>query len=263
MLHDSAALPSGVSVDGHMDSRPHIKIAIHGKFYQWASLKIDDKVVLDAGCGTGYGSALLAEKAREVVAVDADAGIVAEASASHMHAGLAFEVMDCESMDFASDSFDVVVSNALLEYLHDVPAFVMEAHRVLKEGGLFLCGTKNLDLSLKNADGSPRYRNHRQEFDPESFRRLLEMCFSDVEILGERMKARSEAYIMNEQALKIEDLLVRLRLKRLFPRGLRDRVRAMITGVELREIGPGDFEIGDGFVDDALYLVGLGVKRGA
>lgn len=263
MLHDSTTLPVGGSAESQMDSKPHIKIAIHGEFYRWARTKTRDKVVLDAGCGTGYGAAILAEKGKKVVAVDYDPKVVGEARAAYTRPNLEFQMMDCESMEFASNSFDVVVSNALLEYLRDVPAFITEAHRVLKEGGLFICGTKNLELSLKNPDGTPRYRNHRQEFDPESFRRLLEVYFSEVEILGERMKTRSEAYIMNERALKIEDYLVKLRLKHLFPRRLRDRVRAMITGVELHDISPNDFEIGEDMLSDALYIVGLGVKVSA
>lgn len=250
-----------IDADEGVDVKPHIKIAIHGQFYRWARAKVTGAVVLDAGCGTGMGAAILSQTAREVVAVDYDVDLIEKARGLYARAGLAFEVMDCESMALASNSFDVVVSNALLEYLPDVPAFIGEAHRVLKEGGLFVCGTKNLQLSLKNPDGTPRYQNHLQEFDPEGLRGLLVGHFSEVQFLGQRMKTRSEAYIMDERALRIEDALVKLRLKRLFPRKLRDGVRALITGVELREIGPDDFEIEDGVgFSDALYIVALGVK---
>lgn len=243
-----------------MNSNPHIKTAIHGEFYQWVAAQVRDKVVLDAGCGKGLGTAILAEYARKVVGVDNDAGVIEGARLAYEGPNIEFNLMDCQSMAFEANSYDVVVSNALLEYLHDVPAFFAEAHRVLRDGGMFICGTKNLELSLKNTDGTPRYRNHRQEFDAEGLRHLFETRFTNVQIYSERMKGRSEAYIMNERALKIEDFLVRLRLKHLFPRGLRDRVRAMITGVELREIDHKDFAIEKGVSNDALYIVGSGIK---
>ena len=260
MLPDSQTLPNDDSRDIQSQLKPHIKHAIHGKLYRWAGTQVRDKAVLDAGCGTGYGPAILAKTAQRVVAIDHDPQIIAGANAAFARPNVEFMVMDCESMAFDADSFDVVVCSALLEYLRDVPAFIAEVHRVLKANGLFICGTKNLQLSLKNADGTPRYRNHRQEFDPDGLKGLLAGYFSDIEISGERMKTRSEAYIMNEPALKIEDFLVRLGVKKLFPRTVRDRVRALITGVELGEISHDDFEITEGLAHDALYIVGLGVK---
>lgn len=260
MLSESTALNAGDPIRSQMDANPHIKIAIHGRFYRWAATQVRDKVVLDAGCGMGLGTAILAESANKVVGVDNDLDILDSARLAYEGSNIEFNLMDCQSMAFEDGSFDVVVSNALLEYLHDVPAFIAEAHRVLRVGGMFICGTKNLELSLKNADGTPRYRNHLQEFDREGLRRLLEARFSDVQIFSEQMKGRSEAYIMNNQALKIEDFLVRLRLKRFFPRGLRERVRAMITGVELRELDHKDFTIEEGVSNNALYIVGSGVR---
>ncbi len=260
MLRESTPSSAGDPIKGQMDSDPHIKVAIHGSFYRWAATQVQHKLVLDAGCGTGLGATILAHSARKVVGVDRDAHTIERARLTHRDANLVFALMDCQRMAFEANSFEVVVSNALLEYLPDVPAFVAETHRVLRPGGLFICSTKNLELSLKNADGTPRYRDHLQEFDAPGLKHLLETRFCNVQIFSEQMKARSEAYIMNGRALSIEDLLVRLRMKHLFPQGLRRRIRTIITGVELREIDHQDFAIEHGVSANALYIVASGLK---
>lgn len=240
---------------------PHIKVAIHGKFYHWAKEQVRGKVVLDAGCGQGYGSAILSETAKKVVAVDVDPSIIARAAPQHGLPNVEFEVMDCQHLSLASYSFDVVVSNALLEYLEDVPAFIAEAHRVLKPGGTFICGTKNLELSLKNPDGTPRYNNHPQEYTAGSLKAEVENCFPEIRIYGERMNARSEAYIMDARALKIEDTLVKFNVKRLIPRRFRSWVRKLLTGIHVSDVRYEDFEIAEQGLDRALYIIGVAVKE--
>jgi ubiquinone/menaquinone biosynthesis C-methylase UbiE len=251
----SRQAPNDIAVE------PHIKVAIHGKFYHWAKEQVRGKVVLDAGCGQGYGSALLSETAKKVVAVDVDPSIVARASSQHGLPNVEFEVMDCQYLTFASHAFDVVVSNALLEYLEDVPAFVAEAYRVLKPGGTIICGTKNLELSLKKPDGTPRYNNHLQEYTPDSLKAELERCFSGIRIYGEQMNARSEAYIMDARALKIEDALVKFNVKKLAPRRFRRWVRKLLTGIHVSDVHYEDFEIVEQDLDRALYVIGVGVKN--
>ena len=57
--------------------------AEHLARYRWAGALVEGKRVLDAGCGTGYGSELLASQgAAEVVGVDVDADAIEAASRS-------------------------------------------------------------------------------------------------------------------------------------------------------------------------------------
>jgi SAM-dependent methyltransferase len=168
--------------------------------------------------------------------------------------------MDCQNLTFPPHSFDVVVSNALLEYLQDVGSFFQGARQLLKPGGVMICGTKNLLLSLKKPDGTPRYNNHLQEFTPEGLAAELGRHFGSVTIFGEQMNSRSEAYIMNPRALRLENQLVKLNVKRLFPRRLRRWVRKLVTGVDLNEIDYEDFEITEQNIESALYLIGTGIK---
>ena len=58
-----------------------------------------DGVVLDAGCGIGYGSHFLVENgARWVLGVDISGEAVSYAAKDHRQGNLAFGVMDCTNL---------------------------------------------------------------------------------------------------------------------------------------------------------------------
>src|SRR5690606_9749531 len=144
----------------------HIKVAIHGTFYYWMRGSVAGKTVLDVGCGKGYGVAVLAETAHRVVGIDIDPDLIESSTHLCSRRNVTFLVGNCSAMPFESDSFDIVTCNAVLEYLPNFELFMEEARRILKPEGRLVCGTKNLQLSLKKSDGSPLYRNHVQEFTP-------------------------------------------------------------------------------------------------
>lgn len=238
----------------------HIKVSYHSAIYQWAKQHVAGLNVLDAGCGEAYGTAMLAEQAAHVTGVDISPAAIAAIEAQHRRDNIDYRVMDCQAMAFPDATFDVVVTNALLEYLTDCDAFFDEAARVLKPGGLFICGTKNADLSMKNADGSPLYPDHNQEYSPQTLRAALAARLEDVQLYGEVMKGKSEAFIMDQRALGIEGLLVRLNIKHLIPLSWRNAVRRWMTGVEVNDIMPEDFEIVAEQFERAFYIVGIGTK---
>jgi SAM-dependent methyltransferase len=90
--------------------------------------------VLDAGCGTGGWTTLVA--APEVVGVDSSEAAVEAARARGADARLA----DIEELPFEDGSFDVVICNATLYHLRDLDAGLRELARVLRPGGRFVGG---------------------------------------------------------------------------------------------------------------------------
>lgn len=58
------------------------------------------------------------------------------ANASFEHKALSICTYDGHRLPFADGSFDAVCSNAVLEHVDDLPAFVSEAARVLRPGGV-------------------------------------------------------------------------------------------------------------------------------
>ncbi len=236
----------------------NIKPAIHERFYLWARDFVRDKAVLDVGCGSGEGTAILAQTARTVTGVDVDPSMIELAGSNNSCGNVDFRVMDCASLDLPSADFDVVVCNALLEYLSDPDAFFREADRVLHLHGRIICGTKNLERSLTSRSGKPVYRNHLQEFTAETLAGSMAKHFASIEIFGEKMRPRAEAQVMNPIARKIEQFLVRFDVKHLIPMGIRQAVRRRITGVDFADVDSSDFYITDESIDDAIYVIGVG-----
>lgn len=249
-----------MSVMNKQKNMRHIKVSVHTAVYRWAKPFVAGKVVLDAGCGSAYGAAILAEVAERVIGVDIDPGEIANASAMGMPKNVELRVMDCEALDFAPNSFDVVLSNALMEYLENYKQFLSSVHRVLKPGGIFICSTKNYDLSFKKSDGSPLYIGHLQEFNAARLRTELEERYSNVKIFSEQMRPRAQTYMMDERATVIEHLLVKLNIKHRIPLSIRNFVRRLMTGVRVDDIAPEDFEIVEGEISDCWYVIGCGLK---
>nr|WP_242885425.1 class I SAM-dependent methyltransferase [Actinomadura litoris] len=92
--------------------------------------------VIDLGCGTGTFSAEIAERGAEVLGIDGNPDMVAQATA--LHPGLAFILGDAH--DFTtSESFDAVASNAALHWMtRDPDQVIGQVHAALRPGGRFV-----------------------------------------------------------------------------------------------------------------------------
>lgn len=90
--------------------------------------------VLDIGTGSGEIAALLGEHA-DVVSVDPHDARLVRAGYRYLRAGTA--------LPFADGSFDVVVSNHVIEHLPDTALHLAEIARVLAPGGVCYLATPN------------------------------------------------------------------------------------------------------------------------
>lgn len=100
-----------------------------------------DAQVLDVGCGSGWASRLLAEKARDggVIGIDISDEMIRVARESSIgFSNLTFEVASAETLPFATSQIDDVFSMESLYYYADMTRALGEIHRVLKPGGLFV-----------------------------------------------------------------------------------------------------------------------------
>jgi len=98
--------------------------------------EVDNRRVLDAGCGPGVYSEWLVKRGAEVLAVDASLRMV---ELARRRLGGAAEVRQADlgkPLDFLGDSsFDVVLSPLVLDYVEDWRAAFAEFYRVLRPGG--------------------------------------------------------------------------------------------------------------------------------
>ncbi|HET6683909.1 MAG TPA: methyltransferase domain-containing protein [Gaiella sp.] len=97
--------------------------------------------VLDLGSGAGTDSlvaALMVGPAGSVTGIDMTPEMLAKARAAADEAGLrnvTFVEGDAESLPFADASFDVVLSNGVIDLIPDKDAVFAELYRVLVPGG--------------------------------------------------------------------------------------------------------------------------------
>jgi ubiquinone/menaquinone biosynthesis C-methylase UbiE len=110
---------------------------------EYIPLKPDD-LVLDAGCGSGSMSRLLAQNLDQgqVVGVDVDSAYLEAARKFAEIDGLSnvtFKEGDIFKLPFDDDTFDLVWSKYVLQWVNDPFDAVTEFKRVTKPGGLIVC----------------------------------------------------------------------------------------------------------------------------
>jgi SAM-dependent methyltransferase len=186
--------------------------------YAWTAENFIDPgdTVLEIGSGEGYGSAILAGKARRVTAIDAGTDAIAHAAARYARPNLEFMVHGGESLPFADATFDKAVSFQVIEHLGDPAAFLKEAARVLKPGGKLCITTPNRIHRLKQGQ-KPWYKFHVREFSAEELRALLSKAFSGCEV--KFISVPREHFEMELKMARMASLA-----QKLDPLGLRDLV---------------------------------------
>jgi SAM-dependent methyltransferase len=110
----------------------------HESIYHFFSSYVPGKRVFDAGCGTGYGAARLADSgAKEVIAVDLDHRSIRYASRHFSAPNIRFAVVDLETrLPLDDGMIDVAVSSNCLEHLRSPGNFVADLRRVLHPEGV-------------------------------------------------------------------------------------------------------------------------------
>ncbi len=142
----------------------------HEVVYRYCADMCAGREVLEAGCGEGYGAALLASHARRVVALDYDAVTVAHVRARYP----SVEVVEgnLAALPMADASADVVVNFQVIEHLWDQPQFITECLRVLRPGGLLLMSTPNRITFTPGSD-TPVNPFHTRELNAAELAELL------------------------------------------------------------------------------------------
>jgi ubiquinone/menaquinone biosynthesis C-methylase UbiE len=151
--------------------------------YAFARRYAAGKRVLDAGCGTGYGSAELAQSAADVTGVDLAADAIAYAKTNYPIPGLRFIESSCTAVPFPPESFDLLVAFEVIEHLSDHRAFLNECARLLTPEGLFIVSSPNKRYYAKTRAETGPNPYHEHEFEAGEFVHELERVFPNVRLL--------------------------------------------------------------------------------
>jgi len=134
------------------------------------------EVVVDAACGSGYGSEILSKKAKKVVGLEISDHALNYAKAHHWRPNIEFQKADLNRKIELPDAFcNVVVSFETLEHLTNQEMMLAEFRRILKPGGVLIISTPDRNLISGGLKSDNPF--HLKELTKEEFISLLEKFF--------------------------------------------------------------------------------------
>lgn len=159
--------------------------AEHISRYHFSSQFAKNRTILDLGCGTGYGSFLLSQTARQVVGIDIDLEAIKYASVYYHSPNLLFTQMDCRRLGLPNRTFDLVVSFEAIEHVTEQQQMLSEIRRILTRQGLAIISTP--ERTRYNVGKKNRNPYHLRELSETEFYDLLKLFFPCVRILWQNI----------------------------------------------------------------------------
>lgn len=136
-------------------------------------IRLQPTRVLDVGSGTGWGTRQLTAKYADaqVISLDIALGMLqlSRGQTSWWRKLLSpppAVCADVEALPFAANSFEMVWSNLALQWCNDLPATLVDLHRILKPDGLLMFSTFGPDTlkELRRAFHGVDEHNHLNRF---------------------------------------------------------------------------------------------------
>lgn len=161
----------------------------HVARYEWAAqILLHNRTgtarVIDAGCGIGYGSNVLAKNGHAVKAFDVDAEAIGYATQHYAHENAEFMHLDADDFKYQGVLADAAVCFELIEHLWD-PAPLLCALRA---------AAPSLLVSVPNEDVFPwaNHAYHHRHYTSGEFETLLNACGWEVQEWYGQAGAESE-----------------------------------------------------------------------
>ncbi len=173
----------------------------HVAVYEWIAAQVEGLRVADLACGEGYGSQILAERAADVVGVDANPEAHEHARLRYRRPNLRFERDLVES--FAGPA-DAIVFLQTIEHIAD-PAALLEGFA--RAAPVSFVSTPNrLTLAPEGAEKSANPW-HLREYTAGEYRELLGPVFGGFELFG----------VFHARKLRLHELAIAIGWDRVHP----------------------------------------------
>ena len=152
-----------------------------GYHYEIVSSYVNKEMnVLDIACGVGFGTKILAEKAKKITGADIDVDTINKVKQEFSEIkNLNFCVANVLDTEFEDESFDLIASMETIEHIPNDEEYLTEMKRILKNDGYFIFSTP------QNRFGHiPMNNNHLKEYSLEELTCLTEKYFKIEKIIG-------------------------------------------------------------------------------
>ena len=204
-------------------------------------------VVVEAGCGEGYGAAMLRQDgASRVLGLDVVADVVRHAA--RRYPTLQVARADLHRLPVLTGAAEVVVSSQTVEHLDDQAGFVAECARVLRPAGTLVLTTPNR-LTFSPGLATPVNPFHTRELSPDELVDLLAPRFEVTRLLGVRHGRRIRRWERRHGSVVAAQLATG-------PQQWPPAVQSIV-----RSVRADDFVLSPHGVDSSLDLVVVAVRR--
>jgi ubiquinone/menaquinone biosynthesis C-methylase UbiE len=204
--------------------------------------------VLDAACGEGYGSWLLAQSATEVVGVDLDPLTIRHAQTRYAsQPNLRYVQASCTALPLPAARTDLIVSFETIEHLQGQETMIAEFRRVLAPSGALVISSPNKAVYSDESGYANEF--HVRELFRAELEAMLDTHFPQQVWYGQRVLAHSLLWkeqqdaVTDAEIVELTDDRVRLRAAPAPPMyfvvvcGARESVLPQLSGLSLFDDG--------------------------
>jgi ubiquinone/menaquinone biosynthesis C-methylase UbiE len=167
--------------DAQNDSADNAELEIeHKQRYLSILNMVEGKTVLDIASGEGYGSHILASRAKQVFGVDINPDLVEHAAEKYPRENIRFLQGSVTHIPLDTGSVDMIISFETLEHVSQdmQQQFLVEVKRILKPDGVFIVSTPNKKNYTDRYDHHNTFHIH--ELYEEDLDSLLQGYFGHV-----------------------------------------------------------------------------------
>lgn len=241
-------------------THPEDEEGINISRYDFAGKSVKGKTVIDLGCGSGYGTWVLANNgAKMAIGIDYDPKVIQYAKKKYKLRNLKYQNVN-SSILTKRDKFQIVTAFEVIEHIKDDFEFVRLIKELLAQNGIAFISTPNKLISSPGMDTPPN-PYHIREYTPTDFKKILSNDFSSVVLYGLKVKNQKikaeEDSVHSSLRWKIASAIVRVRIIRklmnYFPRDLKRKV----TGEHKLKFSREDFGLVQGSINTAPYMLAI------
>lgn len=162
--------------------------------YEFAIPYIENKNVLDIGCGLGYGTASMAKYASHITGIDYDEKTIIQNNNTYNSIkNITFKSSKVPPLPFSDNTFEVITAFQFIEHIAAQEMFLKECLRVLVPNGKLLVTTPNTKKSFA------RNPFHIKEYTFKEMEDHIKPITPNFELLGLQGNDKVNSYYKANQ----------------------------------------------------------------